>query len=66
MFGTVQTESNIDSVDRSSVAQPYQERIVTYFKHGISKPKIYTDGTIRYGFLASTGEHIVSTIQLLQ
>jgi hypothetical protein len=47
---------NIDSVDRSSVAPPDQERIATRSKHGISKPKMYTAGTIQYGFLASTGE----------
>jgi hypothetical protein len=46
MSRTVQAEGNIDSVDGSSVAQPNQERIVTRSKHGISKPKIYSDGTI--------------------
>jgi hypothetical protein len=28
----------------------------TRLQHGIRKPKIYTDGTVRYGLLASTGE----------
>jgi len=31
-------------------------RPVTRLQHGIQKKKIYTDGTIRYGMLASTGE----------
>jgi hypothetical protein len=53
---TVHAGINFDSVDRSSVAPPDQERIVTHSNHGISKPKMYTDGTIQYGFLASTGE----------
>jgi hypothetical protein len=25
-------------------------------QHGIRKPKVYTDGTIRYGLLTSSGE----------
>jgi histone deacetylase 1/2 len=28
----------------------------TRLQHGIRKPKTYTDGTIRYGFLTVTGE----------
>jgi hypothetical protein len=31
-------------------------RVTTRSRHGISKPKVYTDGTIRYSFLASVGE----------
>jgi hypothetical protein len=62
VFGTVHVESNNDSVDGSCVAQPDQERIVTRSKHGISKQKNYTDGTIRYGFLASTGNQHLSIV----
>jgi hypothetical protein len=33
-----------------------QTRLGTRLQHGIQKPKVYTDGTIRYGLLASSGE----------
>jgi hypothetical protein len=33
-----------------------QGRVTTRSRHGISKPKVYTDGIIRYSFLASVGE----------
>jgi hypothetical protein len=35
-------------------AQP--PRPLTRLQQGIKKPKIYTDGTIRYGLFTSTGE----------
>jgi hypothetical protein len=54
--GLGHADSSSDLVAGSSVAQPDQEKIVTRSKHGISKPKIYTDGTIQYSFLVSTGE----------
>lgn len=33
-----------------------QPRLVTRLQQGIRRPKVYTDGTIRYGNLAVTGE----------
>jgi histone deacetylase 1/2 len=33
-----------------------QNRRVTRLQHGIRKPKVYTNGTIRYGCLAESGE----------
>ena len=37
-------------------AAPVPQRPVTRLQQGIRKPKIYTDGTIRYGQLAATTE----------
>jgi hypothetical protein len=34
-----------------------EERPHTRLRDGIRKPRVYTDGTIRYGMIASTGEH---------
>lgn len=42
------------STTSTAVAAP--QRPVTRSQHGIVKPKIYTDGTIRYGQLATTSE----------
>jgi hypothetical protein len=42
------------SADGVSVSN--QRQITICSKHGISKPKIYTNGMIIYGFLASVGE----------
>jgi hypothetical protein len=43
-----------DAGTPEEVAAPL--RPVTRLQHGIQKKKIYTDGTVRYGMLASTGE----------
>jgi hypothetical protein len=37
----------------AAVEQQYPK---TRSQSGISKPKIFTDGTVRYGFFSSTGE----------
>jgi hypothetical protein len=39
---------------RPPVAQ--EEQPHTRLRDGIRKPHVYTDGTIRYGMIASTGE----------
>jgi hypothetical protein len=44
-----------EHASRSSVT-PLQARPRTHLRNGIRKDKIYTDGTVRYGFLTSTGE----------
>jgi hypothetical protein len=43
------------SVNTEAAAAP-QRRITTRSQHGITKPKVYTDGTNRYGLLSSVGE----------
>lgn len=40
----------------SSTTPTTSTRSATRFQHGIHEPKNYTDGTIRYGCLASLGE----------
>jgi hypothetical protein len=49
-----ETDSPGSSVGGTSA--PIQRQITTRSKHGISKPKLYPDGTISYGFLAAVGE----------
>ena len=49
----VQTESGSDAAQHPKDASTHPR---TRLQAGIRKPKIYTDGTIRYGLLASTGE----------
>lgn len=39
-----------------NVAPPSPACPRTCLQHGIHKPKIYTDGTVRYGCLTSSGE----------
>jgi len=36
--------------------EPASNRPITRSQHGIRKPKTYTDGTVRYNLLATTGE----------
>jgi hypothetical protein len=51
------TVSKGSSAASSIHAAPAQElRPKTRSQYGISKPKFFTDGTIRFGFLSSTGE----------
>jgi hypothetical protein len=38
------------------VIPPVAARPSTRLQHGIQKPKLYTDGTVRYGLLTSSGE----------
>lgn len=45
-----------DSAPESVQVSDEQARPRTRSQHGIHKPKVYTDGTIRYGFLATTEE----------
>jgi hypothetical protein len=50
-----------NSSNRIEILAPYSTdlsiaRPGTRLQHGIRKPKIYTDGTVRYGLLASTRE----------
>jgi hypothetical protein len=33
-----------------------QPRHGTRLQHGIRKPKVYTDGIVRYGFFSASGE----------
>jgi hypothetical protein len=42
-------------VSNSSSTDPAPARPSTCLQHGICKPKVYTDGIVRYGFLASSG-----------
>jgi hypothetical protein len=52
--------SNIIEISAPVLAPPSADLSLacpgTCLRHGIRKPKIYTDGTMRYGLLASTGE----------
>jgi hypothetical protein len=50
---------DFDSSSASTPApnvEPIVSRPKTRLQRGIHKPKIYTDGTIKYGFLATSGE----------
>jgi histone deacetylase 1/2 len=47
--------SDSASINRDEPASTQNCRI-TRLQHGIRKPKVYTDGTIRYGCLAESGE----------
>ena len=40
----------------SADGEEQQQRPTTRLQHGIRKPKIYTDGSIKYGFLTAIGE----------
>jgi hypothetical protein len=44
------------SAPAAPVAPPAPQRPNTHLQHGIHTPKVYTDGTIKYGNLASTSE----------
>jgi hypothetical protein len=44
--------SSVPSLD----AAPHVARVQTRLRKGIKHPKIYKDGTVRYGFLVSTDE----------
>jgi hypothetical protein len=44
----------VASADPPAAAE--QQYPKTWSQSGISKPKIFTDGTVRYGFFSSTGE----------
>jgi hypothetical protein len=39
-----------------TAAPPVFQRPQTRLQHGIRKPKIYADGTVRYGYLATASE----------
>jgi hypothetical protein len=62
--GAATTAASATPGDGSSAAQqgstastePEAQRVRTRLQSEISKPKIYTDGTIRYANLSSTGE----------
>jgi hypothetical protein len=43
-------------VPRSVVASPIAPCPTTRLQHGIRKPKIYMDGTVRYGLLTTLGK----------
>jgi hypothetical protein len=49
-------EADLPGSSVGGTSAPIQQQITTQSKHGISKPKIYIDSTIRYGFLAAAGE----------
>jgi hypothetical protein len=40
----------------TGVIPPVAARPSTRLQHGIRKPKLYTDGTVQYGLLTSSGE----------
>jgi hypothetical protein len=40
----------------SQTSSPAPPRPSTRLQHGIHKPKVYTDGTVRYGLLATSDE----------
>jgi hypothetical protein len=48
------TESSVPDASLSIAVSPVRHG--TRLQHGISKPKIYTDGTVRYSLFATTGE----------
>jgi hypothetical protein len=48
------TESSVPDASLSTAVSPVCHD--TRLQHGISKPKIYTDGTVRYGLFSTTGE----------
>ena len=59
--GSSLVESSAPATDQptgssTSLAAPALQRPTTRLQQGIRKPKIYTDGTIRYGQLAATTE----------
>jgi hypothetical protein len=45
-----------EQVDADNAGVIDQPQVVTRSKHGISKPKVYTDGTIIYNFHVSASE----------
>jgi hypothetical protein len=51
---TGEARSFVASADPPAAAE--QQYPKTWSQSGISKPKIFTDGTVRYGFFSSTGE----------
>lgn len=44
------------STSAAGAASPAPARPVTRLQHGIRRPKVYNDGTVRYSCLTSTGE----------
>jgi hypothetical protein len=48
--------SPASQVAAPDVPSPVPERPRTRLQAGIRQPKVYTDGTVRYGFYTSTGE----------
>jgi hypothetical protein len=48
------TESSVPDASLSTAVSPVRHG--TRLQHGISKPKIYTDETVRYGLFSTTGE----------
>jgi hypothetical protein len=52
--GSSTTSSNPDSSSAPSVPTTYDIRPRTRLQDGVHKPKVYTNGTVRYGCIAST------------
>jgi hypothetical protein len=50
------TATGSSSTQLHSAAPAEPARLRTRLQHGIRKPKVYTDGTVRYGLLTSSGE----------
>jgi hypothetical protein len=57
-FGNTSSSSNVDHSDSDAdiPPPPSPPSVHTRLQKGIHHPKQYTDGTIRYGILSSTGE----------
>jgi hypothetical protein len=53
---SVAARSPGSSMQQSSSSSPALARPNTRLQHGISKPKVYINGTVRYGLLMSTDE----------
>jgi hypothetical protein len=53
---STQVESDGSSAPASSTAQPVTRRSSTHLQHGIRKPKVYTNGIMRYGLLVVSSE----------
>lgn len=56
-FGVEASGSGASEAPASTPAasfSPTVHRPTTRLQHGISKPKVYTDGTVRWGMLSTT------------
>jgi hypothetical protein len=55
-YSAISSPSTGSAVDTVDVVPSMQERPHTRLQSGVSKPKKFTDGTIRYAYFSSTGE----------
>jgi hypothetical protein len=54
--GTHDAMQSGSSMPSSSAAVPEGDRLKTRLQNNVRKPKVYTDGTIRYAYLTTAGE----------